>query len=145
MFIRQLKGSYQAALASQQLRDLESKDGLIITRAIYGHLDLNALHPCTPLSEILQKFQHTLIDVTAPLQVRVSVDYVPVKNDTSKGRTRPRISLQVPGKTKARQPGFYDVAPQRHKYLIVRYRFGGQLHQVILDDDEPLKIPMRGR
>ncbi|KAJ1944610.1 hypothetical protein FBU59_002553 [Linderina macrospora] len=47
------------------------------------------------------------------------------------------------GSSKRFLPGFYDPAFGVAKQLLVRYRFRGQLHEVLVRDDQALAIPMK--
>ena len=51
--------------------------------------------------------------------------------------------LQLHNSRKAALPGFYDVAPLEDKVLYVLYRFKGLLHEVFVDDDAPLLLPLK--
>lgn len=51
--------------------------------------------------------------------------------------------LQLHNSRKAGLPGFYDVAPAEDKVLYVLYRFKGKLHEVFVDDEEPLMLPLK--
>jgi DnaJ family protein C protein 11 len=51
--------------------------------------------------------------------------------------------LQLHNSRKSGLPGFYDVAPVEDKVLYVLYRFKGRLHEVFVDDDAPLLLPLK--
>ncbi len=51
--------------------------------------------------------------------------------------------LQLHNSRKAGLPGFYDAAPVEDKVLYVLYRFKGKLHEVFVDDDAPLLLPLK--
>ena len=51
--------------------------------------------------------------------------------------------LQLHNSRKDGLPGFYDVAPVEDKVLYVLYRFKGLLHEVFVDDDAPLLLPLK--
>ncbi len=51
--------------------------------------------------------------------------------------------LQLHDSRKAGLPGFYDVAPMEDKVLYVLYRFKDKLHEVFVDDDAPLLLPLK--
>ncbi|KAL5262293.1 hypothetical protein ACHWQZ_G007873 [Mnemiopsis leidyi] len=65
-----------------------------------------------------------LIDVTVPVQCLVS-----------------NSKLILPEHTKTGLVGFYDVSYGEDKQLAVKYRFRNIMHEVIIADGEPLKIP----
>lgn len=48
-----------------------------------------------------------------------------------------------PGRSKSSILGFYDPAIGEKKQLRVRYRFKGNLHEVIVGDKEAVGIPLR--
>jgi hypothetical protein len=51
--------------------------------------------------------------------------------------------LQLHASRKSGLPGFYDVAPAEDKVLYVLYRFKGKLHEVFVDDEAPLLLPLK--
>ena len=51
--------------------------------------------------------------------------------------------LQLHSSRKAGLPGFYDVAPAEDKVLYVLYRFKGKLHEVFVDDEAALMLPLK--
>ena len=92
------------------------RQGLIINEAWYGCLF--STHPCDPLA--LPK----VIDVTIPLQCLVSDS-----------------KLILWESSKSMVPGFYDPCIGEKKYLRVRYEFRGDIHEVTIENSEPLVIP----
>jgi DnaJ homolog subfamily C member 11 len=51
--------------------------------------------------------------------------------------------LQLHSSCKSGLPGFYDVAPAEEKVLYVLYMFKGKLHEVFVDDEAPLMLPLK--
>ncbi|KAI8084642.1 uncharacterized protein BX664DRAFT_360483 [Halteromyces radiatus] len=96
------------------------KDGLVILKAYYGHLE-NLID-----GQEAQE-REGVIDVTVVLQAMVN-----------------ESRLTIPsGHSKTNICGFYDPCLGESKQLMVRYRFQGQLHQVKIKDNAALIIPMR--
>lgn len=109
--------SMMTETAQRKIAQEERKKGLIIVEAWYGNF-------VTQKRSILKT---KVCDVTVPLQTMV---------ENSK--------LQLPpGITKSGIPGFYDPCPASERKLRVTYRFHGVLHRVTVDDQEPLRIPLR--
>ncbi|KAI8339624.1 hypothetical protein BC941DRAFT_420998 [Chlamydoabsidia padenii] len=97
------------------------KDGLVIIKALYGHLD--------NLKEEDDGDQETegVVDVTVVLQAMVN-----------------ESRLTIPsGHSKTNICGFYDPCLGEQKQLKVEYRFQNQLHQVTVKDNAALIVPMR--
>jgi len=46
---------------------------------------------------------------------------------------------------KSQLPGFYDSAVGEEKSLQISYNYRQQLHEIIIQDDEPLRIPKNCR
>jgi len=67
------------------------------------------------------------MDATIPLQCMVDESCLVIKG----------------GESKAWLSGFYDPCLGEKKQLCVRYMFWGRLHEVVINDDEQLKIPQR--
>ena len=65
-----------------------------------------------------------LIDVTIPLQCLVA-----------------NSKLMLPENPKHGLVGFYDVSYGEKKHLAVKYKFRNVMHEVIIEDSEPLRIP----
>nr|CAB3238828.1 dnaJ homolog subfamily C member 11 [Phallusia mammillata] len=94
----------------------ERKLGLIITEAVYGRLVADNSSLAT-----------RVVDVTVPLQNLVE-----------------NSNLQLPvGITKSGLPGFYDPCPGSDKKLKIVYKFRGGLHQVVVNDHESVRIPLK--
>ena len=53
------------------------------------------------------------------------------------------VRLCVPAGSKARLDCFWDPCDGFPKQLLVRYAFLGRLHQVVVDDEAPLRLPQR--
>lgn len=102
----------------------EQKKGLVIVNATYGLLQ-DATAPLTTLNSPDDEFS---IDVTIPVQCMVEDS-----------------TLILPaGESKSWLTGFYDPCIGDPKQLRVRYLFWGRLHEVVINDEDPLKIPMKG-
>lgn len=94
----------------------ENRGGLVIVEARYGKLDEAVADPDYPPS----------IDVAIPLQYLVE-DSQLILHDG------PKTGLL----------GFYDPRIDESKELLIRYLFKRKLHQVIINDNEPLQAPLR--
>jgi DnaJ family protein C protein 11 len=94
-----------------------SKHGLIILEAWYGCLftTLSHTNPLAPPQ---------VINVTIPLQCLVT-DSKLILRETSKSLV----------------PGFYDPCIGEKKYLRVKYKFRGCVHEVTIENNESLMIP----
>ena len=109
-----MKETVERILSTEQ-----AKHGLVIIEAWYGHLFDAAgggEDHCFPL----------VVDVRVPLQCLV-IDSKLVLRDS----------------TKSLVPGFYDPCVGEAKHLRVQYTFRGALHEVTVEDSEPLVIPRR--
>ncbi|CAH1239826.1 DNAJC11 [Branchiostoma lanceolatum] len=93
----------------------EAKQGLVILSAWYGKLVASENGGAEP---------GKVIDVMVPLQCQVK-DSKLILTETSK----------------AGLPGFYDPAVGEDKSLRVVYKFHSVMHEVTVEDDEPLRIP----
>ncbi|CAO3597571.1 unnamed protein product [Absidia cylindrospora] len=99
----------------------DKKDGLVIVKAFYGHLE-NLVDEEGDDEEV-----EGVIDVTVVLQAMVN-----------------ESRLTIPsGHSKTNICGFYDPCLGERKQLKVQYRFQHQLHQVIIKDNAALIVPMR--
>ena len=94
----------------------QARHGLIITEAYYGRLFDTSNHPITEDSKV--------IDVRIPLQVLVKDS-----------------KLILPATSKAHITGFYDPCFGEKKHLRVVYQFRGTLHEVTIENMDPLVIP----
>ncbi|KAI8344753.1 hypothetical protein BC941DRAFT_409532 [Chlamydoabsidia padenii] len=111
------------ASAAERKTKMETnkKDGLVIIKAIYGHLENLSDE------ESEQQDIEGVIDVTVVLQAMVN-----------------ESRLTIPsGHSKTNICGFYDPCLGERKQLKVQYRFQHQLHQVIIKDNAALVMPMR--
>ncbi|CAO3623679.1 unnamed protein product [Cunninghamella blakesleeana] len=107
--------------AAQRKTKLESdkKDGLVLVKALYGHLEY--------INEDNEELPEGVIDVTIVLQAMVN-----------------ESRLTIPsGHSKTNICGFYDPCLGEQKKLLVKYRFQNQLHQAIVKDNAALIVPMR--
>ncbi|EGG21624.1 DNAJ heat shock N-terminal domain-containing protein [Cavenderia fasciculata] len=113
--IQLMKPSVEKKIATEQ-----SKNGLIIQEAWYGVLDDRGRptdqHPDFP----------SYIDVTIPLQYLV---------EDSK--------LELHANKKSDLLGFWDPRIGEFKRLKVTYFFQGKLHQVVIGDEEYMRLPLR--
>ncbi|KAJ8319850.1 hypothetical protein KUTeg_001437 [Tegillarca granosa] len=94
----------------------EKRKGLIIVKALYGKLS----------SSDRDLPGYLCLDVTVPLQALVK---------DSKLILHDRNSM-------SELPGFYDPCPGEAKSLYIRYLFREKLHQVTLDDNKSVRIPV---
>eukprot|EP00794_Sanderia_malayensis_P014998 gene14998-16546_t len=95
----------------------QDKNGLVIIGAWYGKL---------VSSERSDLDTPKIIDVCVPLQCLVS-----------------NSKLIVTEASKSQINGFYDPCVGEEKSLKVRYEFRGALHEVVVQDDELLRIPVQ--
>ena len=51
--------------------------------------------------------------------------------------------MQLHSSSKAGLPGVYDAAAGEEKVLYVLYSFKGRLHEVFVDDEAPLMLPLK--
>eukprot|EP01134_Creolimax_fragrantissima_P006920 CFRG6920T1 len=104
----------------EQKMDTEDKNrGFVVLKAWYG--DLKA-----PLAQQVDTDNPIVIDVTIPLQAMVKDS-----------------QLHLQANSKSGHIGFYDCCMGEDKQLRLQYRFKGQLHEVTVNDDEPLSCPKR--
>ncbi|XP_071449157.1 dnaJ homolog subfamily C member 11 [Hetaerina americana] len=120
----------------------ESRKGLVIVRALYGVLLSTApwgrsrsarrgARPSSGSSAISEEQEAgeadeelEVIDVTVPLQCLVR-----------------ESKLILYESTKSQLPGFYDPCVGEEKSLSVQYLFHGHLHECVVQDNDPLRIP----
>lgn len=101
----------------QRIMNIEqARHGLIIREAFYGRLFDTSDHYTVEDSKV--------IDVRIPLQVMVKDS-----------------KLILPATSKAHITGFYDPCFGEKKHLRVVYQFRGSLHEVTIENMEPLVIP----
>ena len=93
----------------------QARHGLIISEAYYGRL-IDTMDHSTGDAKV--------IDVRIPLQVMVKDS-----------------KLILPGTSKANITGFYDPCFGEKKHLRVVYQFRGTLHEVTIENMDPLVIP----
>jgi DnaJ family protein C protein 11 len=118
----------------------ERKKGLVIVNATYGLVGDAAVVTTTTTtpngntsatSTLLNSSDDddgTSIDVTIPMQCMVEGS-----------------ALVIPGgESKVWLSGFYDPCIGEPKQLRVRYLFWGRLHEVVINDEDQLKIPVKG-
>ncbi|XP_033222572.1 dnaJ homolog subfamily C member 11-like [Belonocnema kinseyi] len=100
----------------------EHRGGIVITKALYGRL-------VYPQDRVLGEdptigLRDEVIDVTIPLQCLVN-----------------ESKLVLHNATKSQLPGFFDPCVGEDKQLLVQYLFHAQIHECIIKDNEPLRIP----
>eukprot|EP01112_Ceratiomyxa_fruticulosa_P013359 TRINITY_DN3758_c0_g3_i1.p1 TRINITY_DN3758_c0_g3~~TRINITY_DN3758_c0_g3_i1.p1 ORF type:complete len:569 (+),score=106.21 TRINITY_DN3758_c0_g3_i1:375-2081(+) len=105
----------------------EGNNGLIIMKAYYGKV----VDPQTGEAisrEVLQQSleEGIVVDVSIPLQYYVN-----------------ESKLLLESHSKAVLFGFYDPAIKEQKELFVQYLFGRSLHEVIISDEEELRLPLK--
>ena len=96
---------------------------MIIVRALYGELP-ESIDSSRPLAE--QPFGE-VIDVTKPVQYLVEDSRIVVPGGDSK------VLLK----------GFYDPVNGYPKVLAIRYLFQNRLHQLVINDFEAIRMPMK--
>ena len=109
--------AYERSLAVESERD-----GLVIREAWFGLLRSRS----GMAEKLINEGLPCVLDVTVPLQCLVK-DSKLVLTDTSK------VHLA----------GFYDMHKGERKDLNVKYYFRGKLHEVTVEDSQPLSIPKR--
>lgn len=95
----------------------ENKNGLVITKALYGKLIESE-------NRSLENLDDQVIDVLIPLQCLVKDSHL-ILTDSSKSKL----------------PGFYDPCFGEDKYLIIFYKFRNLQHTVTINDLEALRLP----
>ncbi|XP_008786962.2 chaperone protein dnaJ 13 [Phoenix dactylifera] len=100
------------------------KDGLVITRAIYGNL--KAIRVGNEHGEVNDDVASQVLDVTLPLNFLV----------TEAGQLKLHEGIKKSGIM-----GFCDPCPGQPKQLLVEYTFSGHRSQVVVDDTDELLIP----
>jgi DnaJ family protein C protein 11 len=126
----------EAELAVQLMRatfarvrsDEEAKKGLVIIKAVYGRLvnisDISSRGSGDAGSSADPEYSDEVIDVMIALQCLVK-DSKLVLHETSKSQL----------------PGFFDPCVGEEKSLFVQYLFHSHVHEVVVQDTEPLRIP----
>jgi hypothetical protein len=92
----------------------EEKKGLVIIDAKYGYLD-----------SIIED-ENIFIDVTIPLQYLVEDSQLHLHNNSKQNLL-----------------GFYDPCIGMKKNLYIRYLFHDKIHQIIIEDKDPISIPLQ--
>ncbi|KNC87870.1 hypothetical protein SARC_00004 [Sphaeroforma arctica JP610] len=123
--IRERKREAESAIrimreSVEKKMDIEDRNkGFVVLKAWYG--DLKA-----PLAQQVDAESPVVIDVTIPLQAMVKDSQLHLQQHSKSGLI-----------------GFYDCCMGEDKQLRVQYRFKGHLHEVTINDDEPLSCPKR--
>ncbi|KAL0268402.1 UNVERIFIED_CONTAM: hypothetical protein PYX00_010358 [Menopon gallinae] len=106
----------------------ESKRGLVVVHALYGRIDRVSTggteRKPAAAGEQVNDDDSEVIDVTVQLQVLVK-DSKLILHDSSKSQI----------------PGFYDPCVGEEKSLFIQYLFHNNLHQVVVPDTEPVRLP----
>lgn len=105
-----------APVAEERRQRERAQGGLVIEQAWYGNIE--GVTPHIPSPHFPQ-----YINVADQLQLLV---------------VQSRLSL--PAASKADSLDFYDCCPGEAKQLYVRYTFHSQLHEVLVDDEDPLVL-----
>lgn len=100
------------------------KDGLVITRAIYGNLKI--IREGNEHAEVNDDVASQVLDVTLPLNFLV----------TEAGQLKLHEGIKKSGIM-----GFCDPCPGEPKQLLVEYTFSGNRSKVVVDDNGELLIP----
>ncbi|RKP19602.1 DnaJ-domain-containing protein [Rozella allomycis CSF55] len=102
--------------ANKKLIEETANEGIIIIKALYGNLEgIKKDCQCDSAQ-----------DVTIVLQSMVN-----------------QSQIHIPDYSKTNIIGFYDPCFGEEKFLNVRYKFKGKLHEVTVNDKESLSIPQR--
>jgi DnaJ family protein C protein 11 len=109
---------------AQKREEEEEKNGLVVVHAIYGKLPDKSQRDADAGGDI--ENNGLAIDVTVPLQFLV---------ENSQCHLHPQ--------SKSSLVGFYDPCPGETKHLEVIYLFRNKLHRVVINDLEPLRIPLQ--
>eukprot|EP01135_Chromosphaera_perkinsii_P009513 Nk52_evm3s1779 gene=Nk52_evmTU3s1779 len=112
--VRLMKETLERKIAAE-----EQRNGLIIVQALYGNLSAGG-RPGRNIN------QATVIDVTIPIQCLVKDS-----------------KLQLHPTSKAGLVGFFDPCLGESKQLMVKYKFRGKMHEVVVEDEEALAAPKR--
>ncbi|KAK6620360.1 hypothetical protein RUM44_006761 [Polyplax serrata] len=104
----------------------EAKRGLLIIHATYGRSTAQSTYSEARQQELDSSLDSEVIDVTVQLQVLVKDS-----------------KLFIHESSKSQLPGFYDPCVGEEKSLFVQYLFHGVLHEVSVNDHEPLKLPKK--
>ncbi|PNF16476.1 DnaJ subfamily C member 11 [Cryptotermes secundus] len=108
--------------------DEEAKRGLVIIKALYGRLvnvpGVSTSGAGEAGSSTEPEYLDEVIDVMIPLQCLVK-DAKLVLHEASKSQL----------------PGFYDPCVGEEKLLLVHYLFHSHVHEVVVQDNESLRIP----
>lgn len=118
MFVRLMRATYDNSVAAEQARK-----GLVVLDAWYGALVSHRRPGSSPDDS---SSQPQVADVKVATQCLVKDS-----------------KLILSAESKASLPGFFDPVPSQHKSFRVRYEFRGLLHEVTVDDTEPLQAPKR--
>ncbi|KAL4864178.1 hypothetical protein BDV12DRAFT_205870 [Aspergillus spectabilis] len=122
---KRLESAQAIELMADQVRRRQEKEdsrgGLVITKAEYGH------YPSSPKKADSSIRESQVVDVTIP--VAALVDHG---------------QLIIPKKTaKFHILGFHDPAPLQPKILKIWYRYHGKDHYIEVDDTQGITCPMR--
>ena len=101
------------------------KNGILIVRALYG--SETVINQYKDNEELVPSDEEAF-EVVIPLQCLVNAD----------------STLSITDASKAQLPGFYDPCMGEDKKLFIKYKFSDKLHQVLVEDNEPVLIPSKG-
>ncbi|CAG2168818.1 unnamed protein product [Oppiella nova] len=101
-----------------------AKNGLLITRALYGN---ESVIQRFKDGEELLPLDEEAFDVMLPLQCLVNTD----------------STLTITDASKAQLPGFYDPCMGEDKKLFIRYKFNDNIHEILVDDNQSVNIPSK--
>jgi hypothetical protein len=110
---------------SQKREEEEEKNGLVVVHAIYGKLPDKSQQRDADAGFDPEN-NGFAIDVTVPLQFLVE-----------------NSQCHLHAQSKASLVGFYDPCPGEDKHLEVIYLFRNKLHRCVINDLEPLRIPLQ--
>jgi len=115
---------------SRILKEEEEKGGLVIISALYGLLadekgDLKPEFSSDTAPD--SSSSHSFIDITVPLQCNIEDS---------------RLILWEG--TKSNLPGVWDPTPGEDKFILIKYTYQHNTHQVFVPETETIKLPKNG-
>ncbi|KAJ3300834.1 hypothetical protein HK104_000027 [Borealophlyctis nickersoniae] len=124
----------------------ESRNGLVIVRALYGKLPdshLNTLLPLGGIRDMFNQSQRSLAsELLQAVGSEVSTEYADVTIAVQALVNNSQLHISG-GHSKSSIIGFYDPCFGEPKRLRVIYKFQGKLHLVETDDRSALAAPLR--
>lgn len=131
------------SLELQNQRQAVNGDGFFVRCALYGdarvlsHVVSSFVPGCIPDAAAITRRYKTIIDVTDVLQARVEV----TERDCASEATV--VQLVLPAGSKSNMEGIWDPCDGQSKKLWIRYDFLSKPHEVLADDEQTLKCPVK--